>query len=321
VAGDVNQSFFRHNGANVNDPETPASFDPLAIRAPQPAFGQPGADPNLLLTPQTGGRAGFEWMPFMDRPLVNQMELLHVPAVPAHQLQNAFLSGVNPNERHNHVAAWTTHQYGPNTVYGNQSRMYRALELLRVKPWSYATPIGGRVPGKININMVTDPNVLLALADPQSGDFFKATISDLIPPAIVAQYDGIHDAILNPANPLDPSTVYGRLLLKRHATARTMTQIDPTTNPPTLSPVYMPNPDDRPFRSLGSTHLSGNVGAGAFITGGAIPEPLTGHEQTVLGSPPHRTTAAFSSFTAIRACPVPRIRPSANRCSAKSRTT
>lgn len=286
VAGDVNQSFFRHNGANVNDPETPASFDPLAIRAPQPAFGQPGADPNLLLTPQTGGRAGFEWMPFMDRPLVNQMELLHVPAVPAHQLQNAFLSGVNPNERHNHVAAWTTHQYGPNTVYGNQSRMYRALELLRVKPWSYATPIGGRVPGKININMVTDPNVLLALADPQSGDFFKATISDLIPPAIVAQYDGIHDAILNPANPLDPSTVYGRLLLKRHATARTMTQIDPTTNPPTLSPVYMPNPDDRPFRSLGSTHLSGNVGAGAFITGGAIPEPLTGHEQTVLGSTP-----------------------------------
>ena len=44
--------------------------------------------------------------------------------------------------------------------------MYRALEMLRLRPAAYGVPAGGKVHGKVNINTLMDYRVLLALLDP-----------------------------------------------------------------------------------------------------------------------------------------------------------
>jgi hypothetical protein len=281
------EAFFRHNGQTVTgDPETtlPAN-SPTAVRSAVPASGQLGSDPNLLMTPQGGGRAGFEWLVHLDRPLVNQLELLHVPATAPHQLTQQFAQGdisslatipstVQPSYRfHSHVAAWTDSSIGninaPIANFANQARLYRALELLKVKPWSYAMPIGGRVPGKININMVTDPNVLLALADPQSGDFFKAVPTDPTPGDPTNTY--AFDALYDPADPLDTlpakmtnpllQTTYAKLMKNRAGTTPvTSAQYNPATNQ--IVTTVVPGATDKPFRSLGNAYTT--VGAPPF---------------------------------------------------------
>ncbi|MFO0936637.1 MAG: hypothetical protein U0798_09015 [Gemmataceae bacterium] len=265
----IYETFFRQNGSSTTDPSAlplgPNGM-PYATRTPQTqstfAAGPPVPELNLLLTTQGGNQAGFEWMPFMDRPLVNQLELLHVPAVAPHMLTNQFLLGDASNmiaaplsyQFHGHVAAWTDSTYvnTPTAGIANQSRLYRALELLQVKPWSYATPIGGRTPGKININMITDPNVLLALADPQSGDFFLQNPGN--DPQTGLPFDGIYDAS-NPslaANQLNPATTYGKLVSVRGGTTpATSNQINPVTGGTVITPV--PGLNDRPFRGLANT--------------------------------------------------------------------
>lgn len=275
------EALYRHNYQNtMTEPEvTTAGGGPnpyeTASRLPVTA------DPMLFMTPQGGGRNGFEWLVHLDRPLVNQLELLHVPAVPTHQLTHQFVSGP-PTQPvlHSHVAAWTDKQFlnpaspmPPTiTVSGNQTRLYRALELLKVKPWSYAMPIGGRVPGKININMVSDPNVLLALADPQSGDFFSAytgtvdtatgqTFDALVKPSTMT--DTPVTVIPPQPNSADPLlSIFDRMQLVRGGitnppgqnTPTFSAQYDPATN--TLRQVQVPGPFDRPFRSLGNAYTT-----------------------------------------------------------------
>ena len=52
--------------------------------------------------------------------------------------------------------------------------LYRALDLLRVRPWGYAAALGGRVHGRINLNTAQDARVLAAAADPQLGNGFTS---------------------------------------------------------------------------------------------------------------------------------------------------
>jgi hypothetical protein len=72
----------------------------------------------------------------------------------------------------------------PNSLTGNG--MFRALEVLRVKPWTYGTPVGGRVAGKINLSTTQDPRIMQALLDPQTTNgpvttngFTGANVDDL----------------------------------------------------------------------------------------------------------------------------------------------
>jgi hypothetical protein len=281
-AGTPHESFFRHNGQTVTgDPETTLPPNsPTAVRAAVPASGQLGSDPMLLLTPQGGGRAGFEWLVHMDRPLVNQLELLQVPATAPHQLTQQFVLGdvsslatipsVGPPSYrfHSHLAAWTDTSHAnintPNLA--NRARLYRALELLKVKPWSYAMPIGGRVPGKININLITDPNILLALADPQSGDFFKAVPTDPTPgdPTNLYPFDSLYDPAdpldTNPAKTTNPAlqTIYAKLMKNRAGvTPVTSAQYNPATNQ--VVTTVVPGATDKPFRSLGNAYTTAGV--------------------------------------------------------------
>ncbi len=130
----IQQTFFRQNGQ--------ADFAP-----PGPAGA---AAAGTTLDP-------FTWLVHYDRPIVNSFDLLHVTPLKPHELTQEFM---NPNAPAAQRPAW--HQ---TPWRAPEARLYRALELLSAGPFMAGVPIGGRVPGKININTMMDVEVFRALCD------------------------------------------------------------------------------------------------------------------------------------------------------------
>lgn len=249
--------------ANLPPPQTERSsvgrLQPLFAMGTVAQVTVDAANPKNTLLRHNGSAAGaaatgdptlqvpFEWMVHMDRPLVNAMEATFAAAVPSHQLTQVFLDLAGMKQKH--LAPWTPEHAAPLAAelkvpaadLVNQAALYRALELLSVKPWTYGTPNAGKVAGKININLVWDPRVLWALADPQSGNFFSQT------------------DLFNPVDLRDPKTVYGRLMEARRGTTppaqaiqRAFDPANPTTNINTWAWTQVPGQFDTPIRSFGT---------------------------------------------------------------------
>jgi uncharacterized protein (TIGR03118 family) len=184
----------------------PYAADPEQT-APQESFfgtatGHTLGRPNEPLPP--GG--SYDWLVHLDRPLISPMELLHVSGYAPHQLTHRFISHddpAGPATRFNHVVPW----------FDEDNRLYRIFEFLDAGAKPVGIVSGGRLPGKVNLNTIWDPETLLALCDPQPANHFTAA------------------DIYNPNDPLDSNTVYGRLLSLR-------------------APGAAPGPGDRPFRGL-----------------------------------------------------------------------
>jgi hypothetical protein len=141
----IKHTFFRHNGTgDVAMPTAGSTLD----------------DP-------------FTWLTHLDRQLTNPMELLTVASVRSHELTTEFLVGTgDPNnddpmamgampadKRHKHIAPWRK----------AEARIFRALELLGVRDRTVGSAVGGRVPGKININTVYDQETFEAIVDGYDG--------------------------------------------------------------------------------------------------------------------------------------------------------
>jgi hypothetical protein len=108
------------------------------------------------MSPQTP----FDWLVHLDRRLINPLELRHVSAVRPHELTQRFVKvptmAGDPPLKYQHTAEW----------FKADTNLFRVFEGLTTKPWTHAVPEGGRTPGRVNINMIWDPKVLLALLDP-----------------------------------------------------------------------------------------------------------------------------------------------------------
>ena len=101
----------------------------------------------------------YDWLVHLDRPLINTTELLHVQVSKPHLVTHDFLT-----PRAKGIDKFTgSVQNRLNS--GVLSQLYRAFELLRVQPYIAGVPIGGRVPGKINLNTLQDKRVWDALFD------------------------------------------------------------------------------------------------------------------------------------------------------------
>ncbi len=97
-------TFFRHNSANNNNPTAADAIVTLDVP--------------------------FDWLVQLDRPVVNALELMHVSAFPQNQLTQQFITynnGTNTTTKFQHYAPWLDHS----------AMIYRALELLGVP--SYLT--------------------------------------------------------------------------------------------------------------------------------------------------------------------------------------
>lgn len=97
----------------------------------------------------------FTWLTHLDRPLVNQLELLHVSAFKPHELTQQF---VTPAGQFRHLAPWADAATG----------LFRSLDLLGTPNAMRGNPRGGRWHGNVNLNTITEIEVFRAIADAQS---------------------------------------------------------------------------------------------------------------------------------------------------------
>src|SRR5262249_47468344 len=122
----------------------------------QTFFRQNGQQATAVPNTNTAGGTTldpFAWPVQYDRAVTSSMDLLHVSGYKPFELTQMFMTGGNPAI---HQAPWRF----------PQTRLYRALELLSAGSFMNQSASGGRVPGKPNINMMPEEEVLLAVADP-----------------------------------------------------------------------------------------------------------------------------------------------------------
>jgi hypothetical protein len=128
----------------------------------------------------------FDWLPHLDRQVVSPLELLQVSGYKPHELTQQFINRDASNNRIKfaHQVNW----------FNQTNRLYRVFELLETKNRAAGMTVGGRTPGKVNINTIWDPETFLALCDPQTSNNF--TLAQLY----------------NSGNPYDPATIFGQLI-------------------------------------------------------------------------------------------------------------
>jgi hypothetical protein len=131
---------------------------------------QPG---NTFFSQNNPNDAPYAWLTHLDRPLVNQLELLHVSGFKPHELTQQFI--VN-GAKFQHYAPWTSDP---------SSGIFRALDVLGTPNKMLGTKRGGRWPGLINLNtlMSDAPEISQALADSQDAQpyfgFSQAEVNNI----------------------------------------------------------------------------------------------------------------------------------------------
>jgi hypothetical protein len=160
----------------------------LATAAP-PA----GSPPGTLPTPQTL-RIPFDWLVHLDRLPTNPLELLQVSETRPHDLTQRFYMGGNPQK---HIAPWfDTVPSAPLITDIQSARLYRFFEFVTTPtPGTGGMPTaGGRVAGKVNINIANDAAIFRALADAQSGNAYFVNVPPPPPPPMTTSDDNV-DAV------------------------------------------------------------------------------------------------------------------------------
>jgi hypothetical protein len=158
-----------------------AAFSKLqAVSVYQLAADSPMADQTLPSSQQvnhTFGRPNeplpfgrrYDWLIHLDRSLFSPMELLHISGCQPYQLTQRFLRGSDA------VVAMKFQHYAP--WFDQTRRLYRVLEFLEMRSLAAGTGVGGRLPGKINLNTIWDAETFRALCDPQPPNSF--TLADV----------------------------------------------------------------------------------------------------------------------------------------------
>jgi hypothetical protein len=156
-------------------------------REAAPANNNP--DPNLA-----GGQTlqiPFHWLTHLNRQLTTPGELLQVSGFKPHELTHQFVTGtLAAPVPYNQRAPW----------FDQTARIYRALEIFETGDRAAGMSVGGRWPGKTNINTLwpqQDPNtgatispVFRALGDAQTSNNFTQ-----------AQLDAIFQSFVNRRSP------------------------------------------------------------------------------------------------------------------------
>jgi hypothetical protein len=112
------------------------------------------------------------WFTFLDRQLINPMELIHVPCCKPHELtQMATRWGDSVAQ-----AGVTTFPFASNWPWFDENtRLYRFLEAVGVSPLQAGEARHGRVLGKVNVNTMHSEEVFQAVADAAVANNFTPT--------------------------------------------------------------------------------------------------------------------------------------------------
>jgi hypothetical protein len=169
----VLHTFTRYNGVNAAAPAV-TNYTPAAGLVDATIGG------DTIMTP-------FDWFVHLDRPLTNQLEILHVSTGKPHEYTlNSEVWNGTAQAHGADVTKFSTaalYQLVNSTQLVNNTpyaQLYRALDLLRIQPYGQLTALGGRIPGKININTIQDKRVWDALFDVQGGNGFTQAQIDTL---------------------------------------------------------------------------------------------------------------------------------------------
>jgi hypothetical protein len=140
------------------------TFFALNVQNIDPATQREKADPQK---PQAPYRWPFDWLTFIDRPLISPVELLQTSGYKPHELTQQFMTGTDaptgkPLQRFGHLAPW----------FDQNARIYRIMEYMNATSLMQWVPVGGRCTGQVNINAIWDPEVFRALAGRTDCNFF-----------------------------------------------------------------------------------------------------------------------------------------------------
>ncbi len=144
----------------------PYASNPRTYLTQNPAAGvNPPATVDTFGSPNSA--ATFNWLVHLDRQLISPMELLNVSGYHPYELTTRFMA---PNSGGGAAAPIVPYNHRVNW-YNEATRLYRAFEYLGTRDRdSGVSALGGRQPGKININSIWNAEILRALADPQTGN-------------------------------------------------------------------------------------------------------------------------------------------------------
>jgi hypothetical protein len=262
-------SQFNANGVAQAQSGTNAQIDsPVINQAANPAGTPPGATTTDDVT-NTFGYANYplppsghyDWLVHLDRAPISPIELLHVSAWPPYMLTQRFMLGSNnPANALNmfgHYAPWLDAPppgvnvallacpwwFDVNLPAGYSHRLHRLFEFLECGDRAFGVNGLGRIPGKVNINTIWDPEILQALID--------ANMSMNIA-SLPSQY---------PPNVLDPIVqIFNNMIQSR----------SPSTLYNSVGPVNMGTAkDDRPFVPLSAgSYLPQSLGGAAQFPNG-----------------------------------------------------
>jgi hypothetical protein len=156
--------------------------NPALVGAPQHTFLRQNGTaptaaafnlPDATFGGTTGANKPADWLVHLDRQLISKSELLYVAGCKPHELTQLFVQG---GKSHQQIAPWTD----PTT------RLYRFLEFGSIKPRASGVPLGGRVPGRINVNILNDIEVFRAVCDQELGNQYTAADVDNLFNKIIA---------------------------------------------------------------------------------------------------------------------------------------
>ncbi len=218
-------------GANTFAPtQTPPPANGVAH-----TFGALNQFNGKAITPQ-------QWFFHPDRQLVSKAELLSVGYCKPHELTQLFFTGGKPQQ---HLVPWlgTPGQFPPDGM----TRLHRFFELADVAPRMMGMAMGGRTPGRINLNTAADTSIYTGVADPQPGNSYTPppTNPNGLAPQLITNYL--------------PGLVIG---------GKTPAQANPTGQ---AIPIYFPFGSDQ--SAGGDAVTSSNVARGLWFKQFSPPNP------------------------------------------------
>ena len=290
-------TFFRQNGA-TDAPPTAQTYTPT---------------PPALTAGETI-MAPFDWLVHHDRPIINPLELLQVQAVKPHEVTQFFLfPPADPTTQTVRRGIGEVPWFGVQTADGlpmsdantgytifgdpnglTNNGLYRALALLRVKPWTYGEAAGGRTRGKVNLNTMQDQRILRALLDAQAGNNFTQTEIDALWTNFITTATSGMGSGERTVNFIDKIQADGTTQWRVPVAGKTIDDADPAelaADPTLLASL------DRPFKPFGiSEFIPGPAGTYAMAGGSGIQDtilrmnpsgkPMAGLPRLALGQPP-----------------------------------
>jgi len=127
----------------------------------------------------------YNWLVHMNRPLISPMELLHVSGYKPHLLTQMFMTQPTNMNGAPAQAGMFTHRA---PWLQSNAMIYRALEFFEAGLRPQWTPMGGRFPGRINLNTIWDPDTFNALCSQMGINYFnQQAVTDIYNKMIAAR--------------------------------------------------------------------------------------------------------------------------------------